>query len=435
MQATAPVFVVNHRRTGVAALNVLTAALDVDPRTAGTEVVFAKSRAELVAAIRAASARGAKAVCGWSFYSTDFAEMTAELAAVRAETSDVDVLHLAGGSHASAEPEQTLAAGFDLVAQGEGETTVVEFFSALREGRDPRVVRGIAHLQGGRFVSSGPGERRELDAFPAFNVRHRQMNPIEITRGCIYACSFCQTPFLFKARFRHRSVENVRAHVDVLRASGGKYVRFVSPTAFSYGSEDESVNLDAIEKLLRSVREGIGPDAEVFFGTFPSEVRPEHVTDEVLELVLRFADNRSLVIGGQSGSDAVLRATHRGHDAASVERAVRVAVRHGFRPDVDFLFGLPEERAEDRAESVRLAEKLVSLGARIHNHSFLPLPGTPLKDGSPSRLEPSVVRSLSVLQARGDLYGTWRAQLVRGEDLVRQRERARLDRARTRSRT
>ena len=31
---------------------------------------------------------------------------------------------------------------------------------------------------------------------------------LEITRGCVYACSFCQTPFMFKARFRHRSVGN-----------------------------------------------------------------------------------------------------------------------------------------------------------------------------------------------------------------------------------
>jgi hypothetical protein len=37
-------------------------------------------------------------------------------------------------------------------------------------------------------------------------------DPIEITRGCIHACRFGQTPDLYKARFRHRSVANVAEH-------------------------------------------------------------------------------------------------------------------------------------------------------------------------------------------------------------------------------
>jgi hypothetical protein len=95
-----------------------------------------------------------------------------------------------------------------------------------------------------------------------------------------------------------------------------------------------------------------------------------------------------------------------------------------------FLFGVPEETEEDRHASVALAERLVALGAKIHNHAFLPLPGTPLKNARPSPIEPRVAKSLSVLESRGDLYGNWRQQLVRGTELVRQREAARAERAR-----
>jgi B12-binding domain/radical SAM domain protein len=421
-----PVFVVSHRRTGVAALNVVTAALDADPRTAGADVVFAKNADEMVTALRSACERGAPTLAGWSFYSTDFAEASRELARVREATRELPVLHVAGGVHATAEPEQTAAAGFDLVCVGEGEATIVEVVSALAEGRDPRAVRGIAHLGAeGRLVSVGSGERRELDAFPGFNARYRKLNPLEITRGCIYACSFCQTPFMFKARFRHRSLANVREQMLLLRELGSKYVRFVTPTSLSYGSSDETVNLAAVEALLATVREIMGPEGRVYFGTFPSEVRPEHVSAEALAVLARYVDNRSLIIGGQSGSDRVLRATHRGHDAAAVERAVRLCVEAGFRPDVDFLFGMPEEQEEDRLASIALAERLVALGAKIHNHAFLPLPGTPLKNAEPAPMEPRVVRALGRLEARGGMYGTWREQLVRATDLVRQRKDAR----------
>jgi len=46
----APAFVVSHRRTGVAALNVVTAALDVDARTEGTDVgdLYGSWRQQLV---------------------------------------------------------------------------------------------------------------------------------------------------------------------------------------------------------------------------------------------------------------------------------------------------------------------------------------------------------------------------------------------------
>jgi radical SAM superfamily enzyme YgiQ (UPF0313 family) len=83
----------------------------------------------------------------------------------------------------------------------------------IAQGGEPTAIPGIAWLEEGRLHSNGPGERRPLDDFPAFNAPAGKWNAIEITRGCVYACSFCQTPFMFKARFRHRSVPDVREHI------------------------------------------------------------------------------------------------------------------------------------------------------------------------------------------------------------------------------
>lgn len=418
-----PVLVLAYRRSGMVALNVVSAALDVDPRTQGTDVHFARDAAAMVSAIRQARADGRLPVCAWSFYSTDYEQAAVDLEHVRREAPGA--LHVAGGVHATAEPRASLAAGFDLVALGEGETTIIELFAALREGRDPRSLRGLAYLdEAGGFVSHGPAERRPLDDFPAFNLRHGKCNALEITRGCVYACSFCQTPYVFKARFRHRSVDNVREHVRAMRAFGETgYVRFVTPTCLSYGSSDTSVNLAAVEALLAAVRDEL-PRGKIYFGTFPSEIRPEHVTPDAMAVLARYVDNRSLIIGGQSGSDRVLEATRRGHDVAAVVRAVEVAVRAGFRPDVDFLFGLPGETPDDRRASLALAERLVSLGARIHNDSFLPLPGTPLRDREPEALEPEVTDAILELAGSGALYGHWQAQIVAAERLLKRRRQA-----------
>jgi len=410
-----PVIVAHHTRSGLAALNVVTAALQTDPQTSGVEVRFARDRSALARELRCAADARAVPVALWSFYSPDFLASREDLAWVRARSPG---LHVAGGVHASAEPLATLRAGFDFAALGEGEATAVALVSALLAGRDLRALGGLACLRDGRLVSNGPGERRPLDDFPAFNARARKWNALEITRGCIYACSFCQTPFLFKARFRHRSVANVRAHVARMRESGTVgYVRFLTPTCLSYGSADRSVNLDAVQELLAGVREEL-PEGRIYFGTFPSECRPEHLTPRALRLLSRYVDNRQLVIGGQSGSDRLLEAMHRGHSVEDVRRAVRACGEAGFLPDVDLLFGLPGESEEDRALTIAFAHELADLGARIHSHAFLPLPGTPLSAASPEPIGETMRLELSRLEARGTMHGQWRAQERIAQDLV-----------------
>jgi B12-binding domain/radical SAM domain protein len=407
-------------RSGIAALNVVTAALETDARTREVPVVFAKTRGELVAALTDA----VNPIVAHSFYSPDAPRAAEELAWLREHGRRA--LHVAGGVHATAESAATLRDGFDVVIAGEGEHAFVELVAAVAAGIEPRGGPGTVWLAG-ESVERGPAApRRALDDFPAANLRYGRWNPLEITRGCVYACSFCQTPFMFKARFRHRSVENVREHVRTLVTHGLRYVRYVSPTSLSYGSEDTSVNLAAVEALLAAVRAELPPGGKQYFGTFPSEVRPEHVSVEALALIKRYADNPSLVIGGQSGSARLLAATHRGHDVESIERAVALTVEAGMRPDVDFLFGLPGETDEDRALTIALAERITARGARVHSHAFMPLPGTPLAAAQPSAIAPDLVEAVSRLESRGAAYGQWRQQQAVANDLVQlRRERRR----------
>jgi B12-binding domain/radical SAM domain protein len=402
-------------RSGIAALNVVTGALDTDPRTREVAIVFAKTRGEVAAALGAART----AIVAHSFYSPDAARAADDLAWLRAHAPFA--LHVAGGVHATAEPAATLAAGFDIVIAGEGEHAFVELVAAVAAGRDPRGGPGTVWLAGGELARGPAAPRRPLDDFPAANLRHGRWNALEITRGCVYACSFCQTPFMFKARFRHRSVANVREHVRTMVAQGGRYVRYVTPTSLSYGSEDIRVNLPAVEELLAAVREELPAGGKQYFGTFPSEVRPEHVSAEALALIKRYADNTSLVIGGQSGSQRLLAATHRGHDVAAIERAVALTVEAGLRPDVDFLFGLPGETEDDRAATIALAERIAARGARVHSHAFMPLPGTPLAGAEPTPIARDVADAVARLESRGAAYGQWRQQQIVARDLVQLR--------------
>ena len=413
MARTPVTVVLRYRKANTYGHHALLAALEsADPQDRH-EVRLARDGAQLVAAIDEAVDAGRQVLVAWSFYSPDFPAATAQLGEVRQATTRAGerVLHVVGGVHATAEPLVTARAGFDAVAVGEGETTFVRLVEALAAGQDWRVVPGLAHLDAaGQLDRAAPAVAQDLDRYRSFPFRQRLASPIELTRGCIYACRFCQTPFMFRARFRHRSVVGVREHVAELRRRGLRDVRFITPTALSYGSQDESVNLDAVEQLLAGVREELIPGGRIFLGSFPSEVRPEHVTPQALRLLRRYVANDNLIIGAQSGSEEMLRRSHRGHGVAVVEEAVRVALAEGFTPNVDVIFGMPGETEDEAMATVALVERLAWLGARIHGHSFMPLPGTPWRDEQPAQLGRAPLAALQRLTSEGAIYGTWERQ-------------------------
>jgi B12-binding domain/radical SAM domain protein len=412
----APAVVAYHVRSGIVGLNVVTGALAPD-----VELHFVRNPDDMAATINTLAAAGRPVLAAWSFYSTDFTRTAADLARVRAAThAPAAALHVAGGVHATSEPAATLRAGWDLVAIGEGESTLVALVDALAGGASPRAVAGTAHLAD-TLVTTGNAPRLPLDTFPPFNAHAGRWNAIEITRGCIYACSFCQTPFMFKARFRHRPVDDVVRWVRLMVEQGGRYVRFLTPTALSYGSQDERPDLAAVEALLAAVRAELPAGGKLYFGSFPSELRPEHVTPAAMALLARYVDNRHIVLGGQSGSTRMLDAMRRGHDVDAVERAVAVAVAAGFTPDVDLILGMPGEEPADQLLTMQLARRLTDAGARIHNHAFMPLPGTPLKDAQPSPIAPDIAAALTALEGRAATYGQWRAQTAAATELVQLR--------------
>ncbi|MFO0580847.1 MAG: TIGR04013 family B12-binding domain/radical SAM domain-containing protein [Anaeromyxobacter sp.] len=391
------------------ALDVLWGAVEVTPATARLPVVAAEP-ADLEGAVRAAVAAHGRAVVAWSFYSAGFEAAAAALAALRTACPD-GALHVAGGPHASAAPAATLAAGFDLVATGEGEVTLPALLARVAAGEDPRLAPGLAWLDGeGRLATSARPPMVALDDFPPCAPGAVKRGPIEITRGCVWACRFCQTPFLFKARFRHRSLEGARRWARWLYGTGARDLRFLTPSALSWGSPAGGVDLDAVEALLAAVREEAGPDRRVFFGTFPSELRPEHVSARALALVKRYCDNTTVLLGGQSGSARVLEAMGRGHGVEDVERAARLAVQAGLVPDVDLVFGLPGEEEEDRAATRALAARLAAWGAHVHAHAFMPLPGTPWASAAPGVIDGETRTLLDRLASAGHAHGQWRRQ-------------------------
>ncbi|HID64328.1 MAG TPA: TIGR04013 family B12-binding domain/radical SAM domain-containing protein [Anaerolineae bacterium] len=395
---------------GVAAL---TGALEVDQRFSDLAIHFLWDDADLVQPVGELAEGSERLVMAFSFATANAPQVAEALGRLQQCLHKKDLTNVtlvAGGPHPSGDPEDTLKMGFDVVVIGEGERTFPDLLACLFAEEALTDLPGLAFRDGGRVVRTGRAPMVDIDAFPPFAIGHARFAPVEISRGCPHACAFCQTPFFMGGRMRHRSVEAVTHWVREAMRAGYNYLRFVTPDAFAYGSPDgRTPNLEAVERLLFEMSRLMGSES-IYFGSFPSEVRPENVSAEALALVTRYAANDNIVFGAQTGSPRLLKELRRGHSVGDVYRAAELTLQAGLKPIVDFIFGLPGEMEEDRRLSLRLIEDLAAMGATIHSHTFMPLPGTPLADASPGRVTPEIESVLGRLSKDGLHIGQWRKQ-------------------------
>ncbi len=356
-----------------------------------------------------------EAVVGFSFMTPYLDRVRQEVEALRI-ILPVNSCFLAGGSHPSGDPEGTLQLGFDFVFVGEAETAFPGFLREFLSGE----------IKSGKIVQNGiPPNQGRLD-HPSFSLEQRFFAPLEITRGCFYNCAFCQTPRIFGRSPRHRTPENVARSLRGAVAFGYVQSKFISPNAFSYGSPNPGEpDLPAVGKFLAACREA-GLEG-IHFGCYPSEVRPDWVNPEILELIKKHCRNRTIVLGAQSGSDSLLSRIWRGHTAKQAWDAVKSISRAGFTPHVDFVFGFPGETLEDRRASLTLMEEMMEKeGARIHAHTYMPLPATPLFRETPSALEDDTRNALRHWRKKRKLDGWWEEQEIVAWKIVKWRDQGRI---------
>jgi len=340
-------------------------------------------------------------IIAYSFSTPELAQVASEVESLRKRAAGV--LLVAGGPHASADPQGSLQAGFDHVFVGEGEVTFPEFVRAAAGGDPgPPIRRAGALIDLDETLHVAP----EYGLFPF----------VEISRGCNHSCAFCQVSRLFPGRMRHRSPETVARGVELAIKAGFKRIRYLTPDAFAYG--DLPALLDAVESAGAS---------QQMLGSFPSEVRPDRVNADLLGLVRQRCFNRTLVLGAQSGSDRVLKLMRRGHTVEQARAAVIRTVEAGLTPHVDILFGFPGEQPQERRATLDLAAWcLEETNARLHSHVYLPLPGTAAWPAPPEPLEHFAVRALRKMASSGRLDGDWETQAACGKEILRWREEGKI---------
>ncbi len=343
-------------------------------------------------------------IIAYSFMTPHLPDVWEEIQIVR-RTARKDLFLLAGGSHPTGDSEGTLSMGFDVVCAGEGERTLPQIVRDILDNSD--AVRGAVYRT---------DKEADLDASFPISRTISLMSPLEITRGCFWRCRFCQTA---SHHPRHRSLESVKQYLDELQKRRYLFrINFISPSGFEYGAEKPGrPEMEQIEALLRmAVEAGI---RHVEYGIFPSELRPNTIRPELLDLIVRYCANRKVTIGAQSGSDTRLRNLKRGHTTEDIERAASYAREAGFTPILDFIMGYPDETDDERYQALEFARHLnTRYRARSQIHFFIPLAGTPMENQTPSFFSDPFTGLLDQAYCDGIVTNWWKDGMALSRKVV-----------------
>ncbi len=319
------------------------------------------------------------------------------------------IIIIAGGPHPTARPKEVLDLGCDFVVIGEGEKSLGPLIKNSILKKKLVNVKNLAYINNNELIISEKEDLINLNDYPICSIKYKLWNPIEISRGCPFACTFCSTPMIFGKKMRFRGIENIVSGLKEAVKKGYNKVWFLSSNALSYDSDKlKKPNIESIKNLLRSIKK-IKEIDKIFFGTFPSEIRPDYINEDISE-ILEYISNTHFVIGGQHGSNSMLKKLHRGHTKEDVLNAIDILKKNNIDVHLDMIFGFPNESNEEEQENIQYMKNISLKGAIIHSHYFMPLPNTKLEKSIPKPLSSPMKKIIGELARKGLLYGQWMKQ-------------------------
>jgi anaerobic magnesium-protoporphyrin IX monomethyl ester cyclase len=319
-------------------------------------------------------------------FSQDWPHIEDMINAIHSKFPDVPIL--AGGEHPTAAGEYVLRScpAVTHVAQGEGETTIVEWAEWLDGTRPLEKVGGIQYLDSfGNLQSNSTRERiRNIDEIPwpawqLFNLepyfsvgeghgveRGRSM-PLVATRGCPYQCTFCSSPFMWTTRYVMRAIPDV---VDEIELYMKKYradnIDFFDLTAI--------IRKDWILSFCAEIkRRGLKLTWQL-----PSGTRSEVMDAEVLE-AMAGAGCTNVTYAPESGSVRTLKEIKKKVKLPRLFESIRYAKQNGIFVKCNLIIGFPRETRWDMIQTVWVAIRFAALGVDDAGiYAYSPYPGSEL---------------------------------------------------------
>ncbi len=277
-----------------------------------------------------------------------------------------------GGPHADITAEATLRSipYVDYVCRGEGETTVLPFFTSLLNGTPDLSIPGLAYRKDGDVVTNPrPAMLEDLDTTPMIDYSFVDYDmpadgepfPIDAGRGCPFGCTYCSTKTFWGRKYRLKSPQRL---VDEMVAL---YERFgVTYVVFTH--DMFTMNRKLVIETCRLIK------ALPYELTWRCSSRLDCLDKELID-IMADAGLVGMQIGVESGSPRMQKLINKNLKLDGLLDTFHYIHEKGISILASFIFGFPEETEEDVSLTLDLLGKLApyrNIGCQTHLLTFLP---------------------------------------------------------------
>ena len=195
---------------------------------------------------------------------------------------------------------------------------------------------------------------------------------LTVQEGCDKFCTFCVVPYTRGAE-ASRPAGDVIAEARRLVAAGAREITLLGQNVNAYHGDGPNGKSWSLARLLWALAEIDGLDRLRYTTSHPRDM-----SDDLIDAHGKCSSLMPFLhLPVQSGSDSVLQAMNRQHDADSYIRLID-RLRNA-RPDLalssDFIVGFPGESDADFEATMMLVERVTF--AQAFSFKYSPRPGTP----------------------------------------------------------
>jgi anaerobic magnesium-protoporphyrin IX monomethyl ester cyclase len=297
---------------------------------------------------------------------------------------DLGIPTVMGGVHAIISPAEVLNEPLvDMVCTGEGEYSFVNLCDKMHRKEDYTDVCGIWFKAKGKIIKNPPEKLVDINKLPCldFSIYEKErfyrpmqgkvyrMLPVETSRGCPFACSYCAAPTLKEIYrpggkyYRKKKIEKVIYEIEFYKSRYNlDYVYFTSETFLSM-TDDEFNRFVALYKKI-----GL---------PFWFQTRPETIREYRIKILEGINCNR-ITVGIESGNERIRKERlNRKISNDSMIKAFDILKRSTIPFSVNNIIGIPDETRKEVFDTIEL-NRIVRADS-ISVFIFTPYRGTRLR--------------------------------------------------------
>ena len=266
------------------------------------------------------------------------------------------------------------------VAQAEGQQILERapyvdlVFGPQTYHRLPEMVKSVLQT-GKRIVDTDFPVDDKFDFLPEERSSGDVSRFLTIQEGCDRFCTFCVVPYTRGAELS-RSAQSIAVEAKAMVSDGAREITLLGQNVNAWHGDAPSGGEWRLGRLIRYLAEIAGLDRIRYTTSHPSDMDDELISAHGdLPQLMPF-----LHLPVQSGSDKILAAMNRRHNANDYRRTIDKLRHHcpGIALSSDFIVGFPGEEDSDFAKTLGLVTEIGF--AQSYSFKYSARAGTPAAD-------------------------------------------------------